>query len=96
MTAVAVEHVYRSGVIEIPVRELRNHVSEVLRRVERGEQVLVTVSGRPVAELRPVSAGRQQSWDEFWAGQESTRHDPRFAADLRTLVGDETTDDLPW
>lgn len=82
---------------EIPVRELRNHVSEVLRRVEGGEEMLVTVSGRPVAELRPVAAARPAlTWDEFWTGQQSARHDPRFAADLRDIAGDETTDDLPW
>lgn len=38
----------------IPQRELRNNVTEVLRRVEAGETLVVTVSGRPVAELRPV------------------------------------------
>ena len=38
----------------IPQRELRNDVSAVLRRVEAGEEFIVTVSGRPVAELRPV------------------------------------------
>lgn len=40
----------------IPQRELRNNVAEVLRRVEAGETLVVTVSGRPVAELRPVPA----------------------------------------
>jgi prevent-host-death family protein len=39
---------------EIPDGELREHVSEVLRRVEAGEELVVTVDGRPVAELRPV------------------------------------------
>jgi prevent-host-death family protein len=37
----------------IPQRELRNRVSDVLRRAERGEQFLITVDGRPVAELGP-------------------------------------------
>ena len=39
----------------IPQRDLRNDVSAVLRRVEAGEEFVVTVSGRPVAELRPVA-----------------------------------------
>jgi antitoxin (DNA-binding transcriptional repressor) of toxin-antitoxin stability system len=72
-------------------------VSEVLRRVEAGEKMIVTVSGRPVAELRPIPHRRQVlSWDEFWAGQARNQPDPDFAADVRDLVGDETTDDLPW
>jgi prevent-host-death family protein len=37
----------------IPVRELRNHVSEILRRVEAGETLEVTVNDRPVALLSP-------------------------------------------
>jgi prevent-host-death family protein len=43
----------------IPQRELRNDVSAVLRRVEAGEEFIVTVSGRPVAELRPVLRKRR-------------------------------------
>lgn len=43
----------------IPQRELRNNVAEVLRRIEAGETLVVTVSGRPVAELRPISGGKR-------------------------------------
>lgn len=32
---------------EIALRELRNNTSEVLRRVENGEELDVTVNGRP-------------------------------------------------
>ena len=39
---------------EVSVRELRNHTAEVLRRVEAGEPLRVTVDRRPVAELRPL------------------------------------------
>ncbi len=42
----------------IPQKQLRNHVGEVLRRVEAGERITVTVSGRPVAELSPVDKHR--------------------------------------
>lgn len=38
----------------IPQKELRNHIGKVLRRVEAGENLTVTVAGRPVAELRPT------------------------------------------
>lgn len=39
----------------IPQRDLRNHTAEVLRRVEQGERVEITVHGHPVAELGPLS-----------------------------------------
>jgi prevent-host-death family protein len=39
----------------VTVRDLRNKGGEVLERVERGEHVIVTRDGRPVAELRPIA-----------------------------------------
>ena len=38
----------------VTVRELRNNGGEVLDRIERGESVIVTRDGHPVAELRPL------------------------------------------
>ncbi|MBI4884116.1 MAG: type II toxin-antitoxin system prevent-host-death family antitoxin [Actinobacteria bacterium] len=37
------------------IRDLRNHGGEVVDRVRRGEHVIITSSGKPVAELRPLS-----------------------------------------
>ena len=37
----------------VSVRDLRNNVSAVLRRVEQGEHLRVTVHGRPIADLVP-------------------------------------------
>ena len=42
----------------IAQRELRNNVGDVLRRAEGGERFTITVNGRPVAELGPVSVTR--------------------------------------
>jgi prevent-host-death family protein len=82
-------------VADIPARDLRNNVSGVLRRVEAGERVRVTVSGRPVAQLGPLP-GRPQtvSWEAFLAGAEDWRADPGLARDLAELLPD-TTDDVP-
>lgn len=43
----------------IPQKQLRNEIGEVLRRVEAGETLTVTVAGRPVAELHPA---RRRRW----------------------------------
>lgn len=80
----------------IALRDLRNHVSEVLRRVETGETLEVTVNNRPVALLmpkrsRPGTAPTRQ----FLATIQPA--DPGLADDLRSELT-ETTDDLgdPW
>jgi prevent-host-death family protein len=41
---------------QIGVRELRQHASRYLARVERGENLEITDRGRPVARLVPVSS----------------------------------------
>jgi prevent-host-death family protein len=58
-------------VTTIPQKELRNQVSDVLRRVEAGETLTVTVAGREVAELSPVRRHRWVSGpalDRVWRG----------------------------
>jgi prevent-host-death family protein len=39
---------------DVPQRELRNRTADLLRRVEAGEQLRITVHGHPVAELVPL------------------------------------------
>ncbi|HXA55045.1 MAG TPA: type II toxin-antitoxin system prevent-host-death family antitoxin [Solirubrobacteraceae bacterium] len=43
---------------EVPQRELRNNTASLLRRVEAGERLCITVHGHPVAELVPVERAR--------------------------------------
>jgi prevent-host-death family protein len=80
---------------DVPSRELRNDTAGVLRRVEAGERVTVTVNGRPVAELVPVQRSRR-SWirrEELVARLRRVQADPGLRDDLARLAGD-TTDDL--
>lgn len=43
---------------DVSSRELRNHTADVLRRVEAGERVRISVNRRPVAELVPLERPR--------------------------------------
>lgn len=38
----------------VTIRELRNQGGDVIDRVQKGERIIVTRSGRPVAELQPL------------------------------------------
>jgi prevent-host-death family protein len=51
----------------IPQKELRNHVADVLRRAESGEELTITVSGRPVAQLVPLDR-------DHWVPAGKVRH----------------------
>lgn len=78
--------------VTVPQKELRNHVGEVLRRAEAGEEITITVSGRPVAQLGPA---RTRSWvpnsqlTDLWKAPS----DPTLEKDLEG-IGGELRD--PW
>lgn len=40
---------------EVSIRDLRNHGGDLVDRAMRGEQIVITRSGRAVAELRAVA-----------------------------------------
>lgn len=78
----------------IPVRELRNDVSAILRRVEQGESFEVTVRGRPVAALGPLSSRpRTIPTAILAAALDKVSADAGLADDLAEALPD-TTDDV--
>jgi prevent-host-death family protein len=77
----------------VSVRELRNSVSMILRRVETGERVTVTVDRRPVAEIVPLQRRRNVTITEALAIARSHPADRALLDQLRTVLPD-TTDDL--
>ena len=49
------------------VRELRANLAAALRRAETGERVVVTVGGRPIAQLGPIEAAARPTLDDLAA-----------------------------
>ena len=77
---------------EVSVRQLRNQTAEVLRRVEAGESLLVTVDRRPVAELVPLPA--RASWVPRRRAHDGlVQADPALRDELAEALPD-TIDDL--
>jgi antitoxin (DNA-binding transcriptional repressor) of toxin-antitoxin stability system len=68
----------------ISQRELRNDSGAILRAIEAGESMIVTKSGIPVAELRPLTRRRFVPAQE-WARQVA-HHLPVDAARLRADI----------
>jgi prevent-host-death family protein len=84
----------------IPLRELRNDVSEVLRQVgDEGARIRVTVRGRPVADVVPVRAPSRTfvPWTVIERIRVDAPLDGSFRGDVRELLPD-TAEDLedPW
>jgi prevent-host-death family protein len=76
-------------------RELRNDTAGVLRRVQAGEAVTITVNGEPVAVIAAVEPRRRRwlSNAELVKRLETSQTDAGLRQDLAELAG-ETTDEL--
>jgi prevent-host-death family protein len=66
----------------VGVGELRQNLSKFLRRVERGERLVVTDRNRPVAELAPLRDG-QSALDRLVA--EGRVEPPRHRLDFKPI-----------
>ena len=76
----------------VGLRELRQDASALVRRVENGETIEITVAGRLVARLVPATPRRWQAWEnltELFDGQP----DPSWNDD-RDLI--EPSVSNPW
>jgi len=76
----------------VGLRELRQEASDLVRQVERGEEIEITVSGRLAARLVPAAPKRWQRWDDV-ADVFAGRPDPQWRRDL-DLIDDAVSD--PW
>lgn len=86
----------RSILAEIASRDLRNDTAGVLRRVAAGEEVVVTVRGKPSARMVPLDEPPQRRWMSRAVLARvigTAQADPGLRHDLERLAG-ETTDDL--
>jgi prevent-host-death family protein len=85
---------YAWVVDNVGMRELRQNPAPVLRAVEAGEEVTVSVSGRPVARIVPLES---PVWvDGEHAGRIYTAGvDAQWESELQMARAEETIDD-PW
>lgn len=72
----------------VGVGELRQNLSRYLRRVERGERLLVTDRNRPVAELGPLPTTSGEALDRLLAEGRVSRPTRRGLPRPLRLAGD--------
>ena len=76
----------------VGLRELRQDASDLVRRVEAGEEITITVSGRASARLIPARPTQWRAWAEI-ADLFRGPADPDWERD-RDLVDADVRD--PW
>lgn len=80
------------AVTTVGLRELRQDASALVRRVEEGEEIEITVAGRPAARLVSAVPRRWQRWSAI-ASVFTGPADPDWGRD-RSMI-DQFIDD-PW
>jgi len=83
---------YHGGMATVGLRELRQDASELVRRVEGGEEIDITVAGRLAARLVPAAPKRWRRWDGI-ADVFSGPPDPDWQRD-RHLIDQSVAN--PW
>ena len=78
---------YLDFVTTVGLRELRQQASELVRRVEAGEEITITVAGRPSARLVAVSPRSWRSWDDL-ADLFTGPADPSWEQDREKVAND--------
>jgi prevent-host-death family protein len=69
----------------VGLRELRQNASDLVRRVEEGEEITITVAGRPGARLVPAAPRTWRHWadvSELFGGPA----DPAWDADREAIA----------
>ena len=92
--AAVLRRCYDRRMTEVASRELRNGTAGLLRRVQAGEEITVTVNGQPVARLTAYEPPRRR-WltrEQLLSRISRAQADPGLRADLAALAGDDTDD----
>src|SRR5690606_10632246 len=86
-------HVYAWAMADrVGIRELRAHLAAAVRQAGAGERVVVTIDGRPVAQLGPLEPTGTPSLEELAAAglveppRRADRPDPPAAQDAAVDV----------
>lgn len=81
---------------EATIRELRNHGGEVVDRAARGETIIITRNGVPVAELRPLPKAKKSMAEVLASARHLPPVDPQRLRDDIDAIVDQSFDRLRW
>ena len=84
----------------VGTRELKNRLSEYLRRVKAGETLIITERGKPVGQIMPIQTdltGRLKKMVEAgvveWNGQPILPYQPKAVNRSQQLLSDLVAED---
>ena len=88
------------GATTVGTRELKNRLSEYLRRVKAGETVIITERGKPVGQILPIQADITSRLSKLveaglveWNGQPVPPYHTKAVNRSQQLLSDLVTED---
>ncbi len=86
--------------VRVGTRELKNKLSEYMRRVKAGQVITVTERGKPIGQIIPVKASTQERLQSVvnagvaeWNGQKPKSYKPKAVNQAARQVSDLVTED---
>jgi len=84
----------------VGTRELKNRLSEYLRRVKAGETIIITERGKPVGQILPISVDLSSRLKKLveagvveWNGQPVPAYQPKAVNRGKKLLSDLVAED---
>jgi prevent-host-death family protein len=84
----------KTGVREVPVKEAKAKLTELLRAAEAGERIVLTRHGKPVADLVPHGAGQAEEKPMSLLDRVEAWHKANPSPDIG-WISDDFDDPLP-
>ena len=88
------------SIITVGTRELKNKLSEYMRRVKAGETVIITDRGKPVGKIMPIQADLTDRLKQFaetgiieWNGERVPASRPAAVNQSKRLLSDLVAED---
>ena len=88
------------GEITVGARELKNRLSEYLRRVKAGETIIITERGKPVGQIMPIQADLSHRLKKLvevgvieWNGEALLAYQPKAINRSEHLLSDLVVED---
>ena len=86
--------------IRVGTRELKNKLSEYLRRVKAGETIIVTEHGKSIGQIIPMKLTVEERLQAIvdsglaeWNGQKFTAHKPAAINRGKKQISDQVAED---
>lgn len=68
--------------------EAKTHLSKVLKDVQKGSEIIITIRGKPVAKITPYSDNKDQDINYILDSFEKIRNSIKNKIDIKSMINE--------